>query len=134
GACCTTKAVITTDWRNYLLSQPKESLPVGPMAIVVHLCSAWVPFTSEAKEPIAHYPEIIKEIRLALMEIGRKVATHIRKTHRAAEEAKKRNYIDLFLPTVVEALQEILALDDGAVKKASGNLREILEATRKSML
>jgi DNA topoisomerase VI subunit B len=134
GACCTTKAVITTDWRNYLLSQPKESLPVGPMAIVVHLCSAWVPFTSEAKEAIAHYPEIIKEIRLALMEIGRKVATHIRKTHRAAEEAKKRNYIDLFLPTVVEALQEILALDDGAVKKASGNLRDILEATRKSML
>jgi DNA topoisomerase-6 subunit B len=134
GACCTTKAVITTDWRNYLLSQPKDSLPVGPMAIVVHLASAWVPFTSEAKEAIAHYPEIVKEIRLALMEMGRKVATHIRKRGREADETKKRNYIDMFLPTVVEALKEILAFDDGTAKKASSNLRDVLEATRKNMV
>jgi DNA topoisomerase-6 subunit B len=134
GACCATKSVIQTDWRNYMLSQPKESLPVGPMVVVLHLASAWVPFTSEAKEAIAAYPEILKEMRLALMEMGRKVATHIRKTHRAAEEAKKRNYIDMFLPTVVEALKEILTLDDGTAKKASGNLREILEATRKNMV
>ncbi len=134
GACCATKAVIATDWRNYLLQQPKESLPVGPMVIALHLASAWVPFTSEAKEAIAAYPEILKEMRLALMEMGRKVATHIRKTHRAAEEAKKRNYIDMFLPAVVEALTEILAIDDATAKRASTNLREILEATRKNMV
>jgi DNA topoisomerase-6 subunit B len=134
GACVTTKAVVTTDWRTYLLQQPKESLPVAPMAIVVHLASAWVPFTSEAKEAIAHYPEILKEIRLSLMEMGRKVATHIRKTRRAADEAKKRNYIDTFLPTVVEALHEILTLDKPTQEKASRNLREILEATRKQMV
>ena len=87
-----------------------------------------------SKEAIAPYPEILKEMRLALMEMGRKVATHIRKTHRAADEAKKRNYIDLFLPTVVEALQEILDLEEPVVKRASTNLREILEATRKKML
>jgi DNA topoisomerase-6 subunit B len=134
GACCTTKAIITTDWRNYMLSQPKDSLPVGPMALVVHLASAWVPFTSEAKEAIAHYPEIIKEIRLALMEIGRKIASHIRKRHREADEAKKRNYIDLFLPTVVDALKEILQFDDATAKKTSSNLRDVLEATRKAMV
>jgi DNA topoisomerase-6 subunit B len=93
-----------------------------------------VPFTSEAKEAIAHYPEIIKEIRLALMEIGRKVATHIRKRSREAEEAKKRNYIDMFLPTVVEALQEILDFDDATAKRTSSNLRDVLEATRKNMV
>jgi DNA topoisomerase-6 subunit B len=103
------------------------------MAIVVHLASAWVPFTSEAKEAIAHYPEILKEIRLSLMEMGRKIATHIRKTRRAADEAKKRNYIDTFLPTVVEALHEILTLDEPTRQKAAKNLREILEATRKQM-
>ncbi len=127
----TTKSVITTDWRSYMLQQPKESLPVAPMALVIHLASAWVPFTSEAKEAIAHYPEILKEIRLSLMEMGRKIATHIRKTRRADDEAKKRNYIDTFLPTVVEALHEILTLDEATQQKASRNLREILEATRK---
>ncbi len=134
GACVSTKAIITTDWRNYMLQQPKESVPVAPMVIVVHLASAWVPFTSEAKEAVAHYPEILKEMRLSLMEMGRKIATHIRKTRRAADEAKKRDYIDMFLPTVVEALHEILALDKPTLDKTSGNLRDILEASRKKMV
>jgi len=134
GACCATKAIVTTDWRNYLLSQPKDSLPVGPMAVVIHLASAWVPFTSEAKEAIAAYPEILKEMRLALMEMGRKVATHIRKRHREIDETKKRNYIDMFLPTVVEALQEILKFDDGTAKRTSTHLRDVLEASRKKMV
>ena len=30
GACGMTEAIVKTDWRNYLLSQPKGSLPVGP--------------------------------------------------------------------------------------------------------
>ena len=39
--------------------------------MMVHIASVWVPFTSESKEAIAHYPEILKEIRLALQECGR---------------------------------------------------------------
>src|SRR5206468_81127 len=54
GACGITEAIVRTDWRNYLLSQPKGSLPVGPMALLVHIASVWVPFTSESKEAVAH--------------------------------------------------------------------------------
>ena len=79
GACGITEAIVRTDWRNYLLSQPKGSLPVGPMALLVHIASVWVPFTSESKEAVAHYPDIIKEIQLAAQECGRKLATFIRK-------------------------------------------------------
>src|SRR6185436_20680918 len=71
AACGITDAIVRTDWRNYLLSQPKGSLPVGPMALLVHIASVWVPFTSESKEAVAHYPEIIKEIQLAAQECGR---------------------------------------------------------------
>ena len=39
GACGITEAVVRTDWRNYQLSQPKGSLPVGPMALLVHIAS-----------------------------------------------------------------------------------------------
>ena len=79
GACGITEGIVRTDWRNYLLSQPKGSLPVGPMALLVHIASVWVPFTSESKEAVAHYPDIIKEIQLAAQECGRKLATFIRK-------------------------------------------------------
>ena len=53
-----------------MLGLPRGGVPVGPMVIFVHIASVWVPFTSESKEAIAHYPEIIKEIHDA----GRKVS------------------------------------------------------------
>jgi DNA topoisomerase VI subunit B len=44
------------------------------LTIVVHIASVWVPFTSESKEAIAQYPEILKEIKLALQEAGRNLS------------------------------------------------------------
>ena len=83
SACSVTKSVLDTLWRSYGLSQSKGALPVGPLVLVVHVASVWVPFTSESKEAIAHYPEIIKEVKLALQEVGRKLGGYIRKNVKA---------------------------------------------------
>ncbi|MDH3216077.1 MAG: DNA topoisomerase VI subunit B, partial [Candidatus Krumholzibacteria bacterium] len=72
SACAITQSVIGTAWRSYGVTQARGALPTGPLIIVVHIASAWVPFTSESKEAIAHYSEIIKEIKLALQECGRR--------------------------------------------------------------
>jgi len=61
---------------SYGLSQSRGQLPTGPVTIMVHMASVWVPFTSESKEAIASYPEIQKELRLALA-IGRSQAWHV---------------------------------------------------------
>ena len=50
GACAITQAVIGTNWRSYGLSQSRGSLPNGPISVLVHIASVWVPFTSESKE------------------------------------------------------------------------------------
>jgi DNA topoisomerase-6 subunit B len=63
GGCAITKAVTGVNWKAYRLAQPKGSLPLGPVVLMVHMASVWVPFTSESKEAIAHYPEILKEIK-----------------------------------------------------------------------
>ncbi|HSM91435.1 MAG TPA: DNA topoisomerase VI subunit B [Anaeromyxobacteraceae bacterium] len=107
GACGMTEAVVKTDWRNYLLSQPKGSLPVGPMALLVHIASVWVPFTSEAKEAVAHYPEITKEIQLAAQECGRKLAAHIRKKKHADYQAQRRSIFELYIREVAGAIGKI---------------------------
>ena len=52
SSCAITKAVIQTNWRSYGLHQPKGALPVAPMAILVHVASVWVPYTSESKEAV----------------------------------------------------------------------------------
>ena len=126
-----TKAVIATDWKSYQMQQPRGALPVGPMLAMVHIASVWVPFTSESKEAIAHYPEIIKEIRLGLQECGRRVASHIRKRRRESDEAKKRAYIEKYIPQVAVGLQQILGLNDAHTKKIVRNLTDVLEKSRK---
>jgi DNA topoisomerase-6 subunit B len=131
GACAITKAVTGTDWKKYQLQQPRGALPVGPALIMVHIASVWVPFTSESKESIAHYPEIIKEIRLGLQECGRKVATYIRKHKREADEAKKRAYIEKYIPQVAVGLQQILGLSNVARDKVVTSLTDVLERSRR---
>jgi DNA topoisomerase-6 subunit B len=131
GACAITRAVMGTDWKAYHLQQPKGALPIGPMVLMVHIASVWVPFTSESKEAIAHYPEIMKEIRLALQECGRKVSHFISKRRREADEAKKRAYIDQYIPQVAIGLQQILGFDDTERTRVVDRLKHVLERSRR---
>ncbi|MBW2726208.1 MAG: DNA topoisomerase VI subunit B [Deltaproteobacteria bacterium] len=131
GGCAITKAVIGTDWRNYQLQQPRGALPVGPALLMVHIASVWVPFNSESKEAIAHYPEIIKELRLALQECGRKIAIHIRKRRREADEEKKRAYIERYIPQLAIGLEQILGLSERQTNEVTRKLGGVLERSRK---
>ena len=87
-------------------------------------------FTSESKEAIAHYPELVKEIKLALQECGRKLASYVGKKRRIQFESKKRDYIQLFIPHVGEALKELLKLKESDEKKVEELLAQILEKKR----
>lgn len=128
GACAITKSMMQTTWRNYGLNQSRSTLPVGPATIVISIASVWVPFTSESKEAIAHYPEIIKEIKLAIQEVGRKLMSYVGKKKRILDESKKRDFITMYIPHVAEALKELLNIkDEEEIKKI---LNEILHTSR----
>ena len=90
SSCAITKAVIQTNWRGYGLHQPKGALPIAPMAILVHVASVWVPYTSESKEAIEPYPEILKEIKLGLQECARKLAHYLRHETQLHQEYDRR--------------------------------------------
>jgi DNA topoisomerase-6 subunit B len=112
GACATTQAVVATSWRRYGLQQSHGALPTGPVAILLHVASVWVPFTSESKDAIADDPEIARELRLALQECGRRLAHHLAHVRHAREENERRDRIASYVPHIAAALQEILGLDD----------------------
>ncbi len=131
AACAITKAVIQTNWRSYGLPQPKGALPVGPCALFVHIASVWVPFTSESKEAIAGYPEIMKEIKLGLQECGRRLGAYVRKGKRLRAEYDKRSYIEKYIPHIGIALQEILDLTDPERDHTVQTLEEVLHKSRK---
>ena len=104
GACSMTKSIMETNWKPYGLQQSGESIPVGPVVIVVHMASVWVPFTSESKEAIAHYIEILRDITLALQECGRLLGSYVRKKTKISGQIERANMFEKYIPEVAESL------------------------------
>jgi DNA topoisomerase VI subunit B len=117
-ACAISEAIYDTNWKAYELQQPKGSLPIGPLAIVVHLASVWVPFTSEAKEAVAHYDELLREMKLAVQECGRRLGAHLRARDRAASEQKRLGLFQRYIPEVAAALGNILGTPKDKIEKS----------------
>ncbi len=122
GACAITQTVIQTNWRSYGLSQSRGSLPAGPVTLMVHMASVWVPFTSESKEAVASYPEIQKEIRLALQAVGRKLGMFLRRRQRVRHEGERRN---LFLRYIGEVATAVSRINNANRDKLYNQLLEV---------
>ena len=118
SACSSFKAVSETGWKNYNLSQPRGGIPVGPLVIMIHMASVWVPFTSESKEAIADYDEIRKEMKLALMECGRKLGTYLRKRQRMRREGLRRDVFERYIGEIAKAVHAIMGADPKAIYDA----------------
>lgn len=107
SACSSYSAVVDTAWRNYGLGQSRGALPSGPALVLVHMSSVWVPFTSEAKEAIASYPEIIHEMKLAMQECGRRLGIYIRKNIKAREQKERVNLFENYIPELADSLSRL---------------------------
>ncbi|MFO1065574.1 MAG: DNA topoisomerase VI subunit B [Pirellulales bacterium] len=117
GACAITQAILGMNWRSYGLSQSRGNMPSGPVSVMVHVASVWVPFTSESKEAVANYPEIEKELRLGLQAVGRKLSMYLRRKQRVRDEGERRNTFMRYLQEVAKAVNEINGADREKILK-----------------
>lgn len=131
GACATTESIMDIAWKNYGVSQSRGSIPIGPVVLIVHMASVWVPFTSEAKEAIAHYEEIIKDLKLAIQEAGRQMASYIRKTVRAREQQDKVNLFEKYIPELAHALSALTGEKKAEIEE---HLHKVLKKGMKDLL
>ena len=125
AACAITQAVTATNWRAYGLAQSRGQLPVGPITVMVHMASVWVPFTSESKEAVAAYPEIMKELRLGLQAVGRKLAIYLNRRKRVRQEGERREVFLRYLGEVASAVTAIKDSGDRSRKQLYGRLVDI---------
>lgn len=131
GGCAVFKSVMSTNWKAYGLQQSRGALPSGPMTLMAHVASVWVPFTSESKEAVASYDEILREMKLALQEVGRKLARHVKRTQRRRDADRKRAYIEKYIPHIGIALQDILGLSEKQEVEIVDTLTDTLARSRK---
>jgi len=122
--CALTEAATEVDWRRYNFSQSQGQLPQGPLVILIHFASVWVPYTSEGKQAIAKYPEIIKETKLALQDAGRKLGRFISGKRRLLEAQQRRGLFEKYIAEVAEALSKI-------TNKSKDNIKTKLETMLK---
>jgi len=117
GDCAITKAIASIDWKRYGLQQSGKTLPTGPAVIVVHLASVWVPYISESKQAIAAYPAIMKEIKLGLQELGRRLQRHISGKRRIEMQRRRRQIFERYIPEVANSLEELTSVKAEIIKR-----------------
>ena len=113
GGCLLTKAIESVDWKRYGLDQPGgKGVPKGPAAVLIHLASTNVQFTSEAKEAVASNEEVIDEIRRALLEVGRGLRNHLKKSSQRKKAREKFELINVILPEISQKSSQLLGREE----------------------
>ena len=126
GGCLLTKAIESVDWRQYGLDQAGgKGVPKGPAAILVHLASTNVQFTSEAKEALSDNEFVFEETRKAMLEMGRGLRKHLEKKKKMAKTREKFELINDILPAIAEKSATILKRP---VPDLAGSITKIMSA------
>ena len=126
GGCLLTKALESVDWRQYGLEQSGgKGVPKGPAAILLHLASTNVQFTSEAKEALSDNENVFIEARKALLEVGRGLRRHMQKKKKMAKVRDKFELINKILPEIAEKSATLL---DKPIPDLSAPITKIMNA------
>lgn len=113
GGCLLTKALEAVNWKSYGLEQPGGSgIPKGPAAVLIHLASTNVQFTSEAKEAVSYNEEVFDEIRKAMLEVGRGLKNHLKKSSQRKKAKEKFELVNIILPEISKKSSELLGREE----------------------
>ncbi len=104
GGCGITEAVKGVDWKRYGI----RDVETAPVTIFINLISVHIPYTGAGKQSISNDEEVVEEIRLALMDAGRKTARYIiGKEREKLKQEKKRIYMKYAVEVAI-AVGELL--------------------------
>lgn len=113
SGCALTKSVNSVDWKRYGVKDFESS----PITIFVNLISMYVPYISAGKQSVAEEDEIIKEIKMALMEAGRKFQIYHSRMRREIEKEAKLNALLKYTTELAPALAKLTEKDEKKILK-----------------
>ncbi|MFH1391608.1 MAG: DNA topoisomerase VI subunit B [Candidatus Diapherotrites archaeon] len=103
GGCAITKAVQSIDWKRYGVRDFENA----PITIFANLISVHIPYTSAGKQAISDETEIMEELRLALMDSGRRAAQYIAGKRKEQDKKMKKELFYKYIPEIAKALEEV---------------------------
>jgi DNA topoisomerase-6 subunit B len=115
--CATWKATASVNWKNYKLDVFDNGIPRGPVMLFIHVCGAYVHvmFKGQSKQALAEDEVLIREIKLALEDTGRKFRSFITRRDTAQRKAKRAGILAMYADQFAHSLVTIA--NDGKRKK-----------------
>ncbi len=109
--CAIWKTVSMVNWKNYMVDTFDNGIPRSPIRIFINVSGPFVHlmFKSQSKQALAEDDNLIKEIKLALEQVGRRLKAYIAKKQKHADSKKRASRFIMFAPHVARALYNILS-------------------------
>jgi DNA topoisomerase-6 subunit B len=111
GGCAITAAARSIDWRRYGVD-----IENAPLTLFVNVSSAYVPYTSAGKQSIANEPEIVNELRTAMMEAARELRKFLYRRIRAKEREERAGIFEQFLPVIARKASRLAGVREPDIK------------------
>jgi len=113
GACAIMQAVSSVEWKRYDVKDFEST----PITIFVNLVSMYVPYTSAGKQSVSAEEEIVKEIRMALMDVGRKFQRYHSRMRREIEREARMNALLKYSAELAAAVAKLTGRDEKKLAK-----------------
>ncbi|MBR9689800.1 MAG: DNA topoisomerase VI subunit B [Candidatus Altiarchaeota archaeon] len=103
GACAINSAIKSVNWKNYNIGDFENA----PLTVFVNVISPHIPYRSAGKQAVADDDDVVKEIRFAVMEVGRSLKRYVSGIHREALKIRRRSMFLKYAPEIAGALGKI---------------------------
>ncbi|MGY5881406.1 MAG: hypothetical protein RTV31_14235, partial [Candidatus Thorarchaeota archaeon] len=130
--CATWKAATSVNWKNYKVSTFDNGIPRGPIMVFIHVCGAYVHvmFKGQSKQALAEDEVLLREIKLALEDAGRRFRRFITRRETAQRKAKRAGILAMYADQFAQSLVTIA--NDGK-KKPKYDVETIASRLRDSI-
>jgi len=130
--CATWKASTLVNWRNYKVQTFDNGIPRGPIMVFIHVCGAYVHvmFKGQSKQALAEDEVLLREIKLALEDAGRKFRRFITRRETDRRKAKRAGILAMYADQFAESL---VFIANDAKKKSLFDAETIASRIRDSI-
>jgi DNA topoisomerase-6 subunit B len=127
--CAIWKAASSVNWRNYRMDVASNGLPTGPVRLVANVVGPFVHliFKAQSKQALAEDDLLLRELKLAFEEVGRKLRRHIVRVIARREQEHRADVLLRYSRMVAKSLVNIQSTDSKMSKKQLENLPQQLE-------
>lgn len=127
SVCAINSAVSSIDWKRYGIKNFDEE----PISVIVNISSVYIPFSGVGKQAVAQEPEIIEEIKLAVMDCARQLQRYMSGEKNRSVQAGKYNTIMRYVNQLSMNLNEITGVKKEEIE---ANLRSLIDKRYKHLM